>query len=64
MQITELRREYRHKQGHWIAFDYKKNLYEVISEEIFRTAIDYHMKDTQVVPKLNTQQQIIGFEVV
>jgi len=64
MEITEIRRESKGKEGHWIAFDYKKSLYEVLDEPLFKHACDLFFKKTNCFPICNKDGIVIEFKEI
>jgi len=64
MRITRLSRIFKRKKGLWISFDFKRDLYIVINEEIYGQAIDYMKTNQQIIPILNDDCIVIGFKEI
>ena len=59
MRITRICRKHRRRNGHWIAFDFKNELHEVETEELFRYACDLARDNKQCYPTTNQDGIII-----
>lgn len=59
MKITQLKREHKGKEGIWISFDFKRDLYDVISERLFQQACDLSRDNIEIIPILNDEGKVV-----